>query len=53
MRGMGVPKSGGGRGDQLVRVKVTTPQKLSKRQRELLEEFAESWTEDPREELDA
>ena len=31
---------GGGRGDQLVRVKVETPTKLDERQQELLEEFA-------------
>ena len=48
MKGMGVPKSGGGRGDQLVRVQITTPPKLSKKQRELLEEFAGTWTEDVR-----
>jgi molecular chaperone DnaJ len=32
---------GNGRGDQLVRVKVLTPQKLSSRQKELLKEFGE------------
>jgi molecular chaperone DnaJ len=31
---------GGGRGDQLVRVTVETPRKLTSKQRELLEEFA-------------
>ena len=31
---------GGGRGDQLVRVMVETPRKLTAKQRELLEEFA-------------
>ena len=31
---------GSGRGDQLVRVLVETPRKLSQKQRELLEEFA-------------
>ena len=31
---------GGGRGDQLVRVTVETPRKLTGKQRELLEEFA-------------
>src|SRR5262249_44041622 len=41
LRGLGVPDLNGyGRGDQLVRVVVETPRKLSARQRELLEEFA-------------
>jgi molecular chaperone DnaJ len=41
LRGKGAPDlRGGGRGDQLVRVLVETPRKLSPRQRELLEEFA-------------
>jgi len=41
MRGRGVPDLHGyGRGDQLTRVDVATPKKLTTRQRELLEEFA-------------
>lgn len=41
LRGKGVVDlHGGGRGDQLVRVVVETPRKLSAKQRELLEEFA-------------
>jgi molecular chaperone DnaJ len=41
LRGKGIPDlRGGGRGDQLVRVVVETPRKLTPRQRELLEEFA-------------
>jgi molecular chaperone DnaJ len=41
MRGKGVPVlQGYGRGDHLVIVRVETPTNLSKRQRELLEEFA-------------
>ena len=40
LRGKGVPAvSGGGRGDIFVEVRVQTPGKLSKRQRELLEEL--------------
>jgi molecular chaperone DnaJ len=41
LRGLGVPDLNGfGRGDQVVRLTVETPRKLSARQRELLEEFA-------------
>ncbi|WP_031513245.1 molecular chaperone DnaJ [Desulfofalx alkaliphila] len=41
LKGKGIPYvNGAGRGDQHVRVKVTTPTKLSDRQRELLKEFA-------------
>lgn len=41
MKGEGVPDVRGyGQGDQLVRVVVETPRKLTARQRELLEEFA-------------
>ncbi len=49
LRGMGAPKVGtSARGDQLVKVTIAMPTKLSKRQRELVEEFANDWTEDPR-----
>jgi molecular chaperone DnaJ len=42
MRGKGVPDLHGyGRGDQLTRVVVETPRKLTPRQKELLEEFAQ------------
>lgn len=41
LRGKGIVNlNNGGRGDQLVRVAVETPRKLTVRQRELLEEFA-------------
>jgi molecular chaperone DnaJ len=41
LKGKGVPDlRGSGRGDELVRVSVETPRKLTSRQRELLEEFA-------------
>lgn len=43
LRGKGAPDlRGGGRGDELVRIVVETPRKLTARQRELLEEFARS-----------
>ena len=42
VKGKGIPNlRGAGRGDQHVRIRVTTPQKLSARQKELLQEFAE------------
>jgi len=45
MRGRGMPSLHGyGRGDQLVRVVVRTPTKLSQRQRQILNEFSkEEW----------
>ena len=40
VRGKGAPKlKGGGRGDVLARLKITVPKKLSKKERELLEEL--------------
>lgn len=43
LRGKGVPHvRGSGRGDQYVRIKLTIPTHLSRRQRELLEEFEEA-----------
>lgn len=48
LKGLGVPHlmRKGYRGDQVVRVRVATPQRLSKRQRELLEELRRAFTED-------
>ncbi len=41
LRGKGIPHlRGGGRGDHYVKVKVKTPTKLSKKEKELLREFA-------------
>lgn len=42
LRGEGMPKLRGGKGDMIVHVAVTVPRKLSKRQRELLAELGES-----------
>ena len=43
LRGLGVPHMrGGGRGDQIVQVHVEVPRKLSKKQKQLLEELQES-----------
>lgn len=42
LKGKGVPRLGGyGRGDQFVMVYIDVPKKLSRRQKELLKEFAE------------
>ena len=41
LKGRGIPDVNGyGRGDEIVRIVVETPRKLSARQRELIEEFA-------------
>jgi len=43
LKGLGVPHlNGGGRGDQIVSVKVEIPKKLSKKQQEILESFDEA-----------
>lgn len=51
--GTGAPsvKSGGGRGDLIVRVSLIVPRKLSRREREILEALADERDEDVREEL--
>jgi molecular chaperone DnaJ len=42
LKGKGIPRLGGrGRGDQIVRVYVDVPKKLTPRQKEILEEFAQ------------
>ena len=42
LRGRGLPRLGGGaRGDQLVQIFVEVPSRLSDKQRELLERYAE------------
>ena len=38
VKGRGAPKPKGGKGDLLARVKLTVPEKVSKQERELLEE---------------
>jgi molecular chaperone DnaJ len=47
LRGKGLPVFGGyGKGDQLVRVVVEVPEKVSNRQRELIAQLAEEMTAD-------
>jgi molecular chaperone DnaJ len=52
VRGQGAPKlKGSGRGDLLARVRVTVPKKLTKQEREALEELQKVSRENPREAL--
>jgi molecular chaperone DnaJ len=48
IRGKGVPKPGGGRGDLLVTVKVSVPTKLTREQKDLLQRLREMNGESPR-----
>jgi len=50
LKGRGAPKlNGGGNGDLLARVRVTVPRKLSKAEKQALEEFRKVSKENPRE----
>jgi molecular chaperone DnaJ len=52
IRGHGAPKLGGsGKGDLIARLRVTVPKKLTKKEREALEELQKHSREDPREAL--
>ena len=52
IRGQGAPKlSGGGKGDLIARLGVAVPKKLSKKEREALEELQKLSHDDPRETL--
>jgi molecular chaperone DnaJ len=52
VRGHGAPRlKGGGKADLLARLRVTVPKKLSKKQREALEDLKKASPEDPREAL--
>ena len=52
IRGQGAPKlKGGGKGDLIARLRVSVPQKLTKKEREALEELQKLSREDPREAL--
>ncbi len=52
VRGRGAPRlNGSGRGDLLARVRVTVPQKLTKAEREALENLQKVSRENPRERL--
>jgi molecular chaperone DnaJ len=50
LKGRGAPKlNGGGKGDLLARVRITVPKKLSKAEKQALEEFQKVSRENPRE----
>ena len=52
IRGQGAPKLGGsGKGDLIAKLRVSVPQKLSKKEREALEELQKLSHDDPREAL--
>ena len=52
IRGQGAPKlKGNGHGDLLARLRVTVPKKLSKKEREAIEELRKASHDDPREAL--
>ncbi len=51
LRGLGMPRPGGGRGDQLVRVKVVLPVGLTEQERRVFEEMRRRRRENPRQSL--
>jgi molecular chaperone DnaJ len=52
IRSQGAPKlKGGGKGDLIARLRLTVPKKLTKKEREALEELQKASREDPREAL--
>jgi len=53
VRGQGATRQGGGTGDLLVKVNVVVPKKLSRSERQLLEEFQENHKDNPRKHLEA
>jgi molecular chaperone DnaJ len=53
VRGRGAPRSRGGRGDLLVSVQVQVPTRLTKQEKDLLEQFARLHEASPRSEIDA
>jgi len=49
LRGQGAPRLGGnGRGDQYVIVNISAPKRLTREQRQLIDELSETWEENPR-----
>jgi molecular chaperone DnaJ len=52
VRGAGANKRGGGSGDLLVKVEVQVPAKLSRKEKDLLEQFAAVHKDSPRDGID-
>jgi molecular chaperone DnaJ len=52
VRGRGAPRPKGGTGDLLVKLEVEVPQKLSRKEKQLLEEFQETHRSSPRAHLE-
>jgi DnaJ-class molecular chaperone len=52
LRGLGLSRRNGGRGDQYVRLKIVNPPDLSTKQRELFEQLAAESRFDPRKSMD-
>jgi molecular chaperone DnaJ len=48
VRGRGAPRPKGGTSDLLVRLEIEVPKKLSRKEKEILQQFAESHPESPR-----
>lgn len=53
VKGKGAPRPKGGAGDLFVKVEIHVPQKLTKREKQLLEEFAQEHHGSPRSHLEA
>jgi molecular chaperone DnaJ len=53
VRGRGAPRPKGGPSDLLVRLVVEVPKKLSRKEKEILQQFAESHHESPRRHLES
>lgn len=51
LKGQGIPRKNGPRGDQYVKVIVEVPEKLSRRQEDLIRELAETMGEEPQKTL--
>jgi len=52
VKGRGAPRRGGGTGDLLVRIEVEVPQRLSRKEKEALEQFAQIHDASPRAQLE-
>ena len=52
VKGRGAPKANGGIGDLIVKVEVQVPKKLSRKEKDLIEEFARIHKESPRSHLE-